>query len=55
MVAIRGMSISFLTGGWPTYRRAASAMLIARSPTRSRSVLIFTAATMARRSTAIGW
>src|SRR4051812_42108428 len=34
---------------------AASAMLIARSPTRSRSVLIFTAATIARRSTAIGW
>ena len=30
-------------------------MLIARSPTRSRSVLIFTADRIARRSTAIGW
>ena len=30
-------------------------MLTARSPTRSRSVLIFTAATIARRSAAIGW
>src|SRR6185503_20825016 len=30
-------------------------MLMARSPTRSRSVLILTAETIARRSTAIGW
>ena len=33
----------------------ASAMLMARSPTRSRSVLIFTADTIARRSIAMGW
>ena len=30
-------------------------MFTARSPTRSRSVLIFTAATIDRRSVAIGW
>ena len=34
--------------------RAASAMFTARSPTRSRSVLILTAATIGRRSVAIG-
>ncbi len=34
--------MSFLTGACCAYRRAASPMLMARSPTRSRSVLILT-------------
>ena len=44
VVAIRGMSMSFFTGGCDAYRRAASAMLTAMSPTRSRSLLILIAA-----------
>ena len=48
------MSISFLTGGCDAYRRAASPMFTAMSPTRSRSLLILIAAMMARRSAAIG-
>ena len=54
VVAMRGMSISFFTGGCDAYRRAASPMLTAMSPTRSRSLLILIAAITARRSAAIG-
>ena len=46
--------MSFFTGGCMAYRLAASAMFTARSPTRSRSVLILTAAMTARRSAATG-
>jgi len=53
-VAICGMSINRFTAACCAYRRAASAIFTARSPTRSKSVLIFTAATIVRRSAAMG-
>ncbi len=42
--------------GWPQAKVIALwAMFTARSPIRSRSLLIFKAATMNRRSAATGW
>src|SRR5512137_1330981 len=53
--AIRGMSISGLS--WGCWRRSSvlSAILTARSPIRSRSLPIFMAEVMKRRSAARGW
>jgi hypothetical protein len=50
-----GLATSFVTGARFVYRWAASAMVTARSPTRSRTVWIYTAATIDRRSVAMGW
>jgi hypothetical protein len=52
--AILGMSISGFTGGTVRRNSARSVMLIAWSPIRSMSVLIFMAAVMNRRSAAVG-
>src|ERR1019366_2285005 len=49
------MSVIGFTSGWCISDSARSAMWLARSPMRSRSVLILSAAVRNRRSRATGW